>query len=514
MREELTITGRNAAQGVIAEVRAGLDGIRRDLGSQRTRASGLVGEFEKIPRRMIVAGGAALAFGATVGLVRRAWGEVNAEIERSGMLLRQTQDASRELLTMLPAGARAGKQEALIAQARESPATFAQIAAGEAAVRSMQAATGFSDEAAQVLMRHAEVTQRLRGGEMAQIGGTTGKMLGMFPEIGPTGIGNIYSYLQTAAGFQGTQLQEFMGQLSKGLGPGKAAGVDPALVFGLMATMSGIEGSPSRAAEGVGGLIKKLYTPGVAKKLGVTEQQLEPMEFEQRMALALKKSEGRGPGFWTQMFGEDYGGRIAVTIGNEEGRAQTARHRAAVREAAGQPGLVAGTDYSDRLATEWRFRKAERLARLAEREELRVLTRENVDKTEARAVAKDVLGQVYPESSISHVTARALGAGRHWLDVHTRGVEAAESTMRTHLAHNALPFLVSKRRADIILENAGAAIDRAYENARRLEPDPTGAEPLPVLALETGVPPPKPVSRGPKPGDQPVYINTDPEGSD
>ena len=499
MREELTITGRAATGRMVAEVRAGMDSIRRDMRATREHSRGIISEFEKIPRRMIVAGGASLALGLTVGALRRGWTEVNAEIERVADSIVAASGAASEFLTMLPAAQRAPASKELIQYAMESPAPLAQIAGTRAAVRSMQATFGFSEEDAARLNQAAEYTYLQRGGDMARIGGTLGKMRGLFPQQSATAIANVYDWMQTNAGFAQEQLQEYMQQVSKAIGPGRAARVDLPLLFSMATALTGPEGTGSRASEGAGGIFKEMSDPQFAKKLRVSPKTFAAMDFEQRLGMVQERGEGKDFDYWIRLFGKEYASRAAFLLGTPEGRTQMATFRQQIQEVMQRPELVTKTTYKERLE-EPVFRGAQKVERAREVPMLAPLLEPGgIRGGEAEEEAKEIYERVYPQT----------GGGMNWINRQSAFVDWKIDRMLGGERFG----MWSMKQGMILNEGPFAPTDRieeAFKAAGTLREE--RAEP--EIVETEGRPARRPPSRGPRPSDQAPIINTNPQGSD
>ena len=170
----------------------------------------------------------------------RAW---NVALEQSRVKLRSVQDASREYLAMHPAKDRVKEQRRLARWAWESPLTLEEAAPIAKNMLSMLPSDmpGIGPMERRRGEQAAEAFQLFQGLEGGAMAASIGKARRIFPGTTTTGWSNRFRRLTVKAGFADAQLNEFMAQLSKGLGPAAIQKLDPNLVSGMLEVMSGPE---------------------------------------------------------------------------------------------------------------------------------------------------------------------------------------------------------------------------------------------------------------------------------
>lgn len=361
-----------------------LDGIHKPTKKARSTAQELGADFAKIPRRLIVAGGAALAFSATVGMIKRGIEGWNQALTQSKEILDSTVKSSRNLLQMLPAEEAARAYPELIREAKISPLWFRELAAIREGVYSlMTPEKGFGPAQRREAEMVARGFVRARGVLPEDIVEALGKAQFAFPGVSPTQMGNMFTVLMTQSAFIGTKLQELLPSLTKAYGPAAAIGMRPEDVLALTTVMTQYAGQPARATQAVAGIIQKLSAnPILRRRLGITPG-MGPEQIMGRLGQALE--EGMTLTELVPGMGMRYAGRAALAF-RPKGMREQAAMAALYREARVTPGIMERARWEERLRTIPELRAYELQQIAAEIPQLKGLERPRVIAETARAL--------------------------------------------------------------------------------------------------------------------------------
>lgn len=355
-------------------------------------AKGITSEFEKIPRRMIVAGGAALMFSATIGGIRRGIEAWNMALDQTREKLNAAVSATQNLIQMMPPGAaRAGFPE-LIGEAKTSPLLLGELAAIREGVYSLltpeKGFTGAQRREAEAVGR---AFVRARGLPPAAIVEALGKAQFAFPATSARQMGNIFSGVMTQAAFIGENLQQLLPQMTKGFGPAAEMGMDPAQFMALMTVMTQYAGTPARAAQGVGGILTAIQAdPRLRARAGITAGMTPSEQLRQLHAAGLDVQTMVKAGL-----GKRYAGRAALAFG-EEGFAAQEQLTDLYRGYAARPGIMEHAEWQRRLAAEPYLRHYEMQRMTREMTELEALEPTRVRAATIDDMVDAQLAEMYP----------------------------------------------------------------------------------------------------------------------
>lgn len=332
-------------------------------------ASGMSGLMGKVGNRLLIAGGAALGFQATIGTITGMFQKWNEELDKSRQKLSETGSAVQNLMQMMPAGAAARAFPKLIQEAYVSPLTLPQLAAIRTGVYSlMTPEKGFTEEQRTLTRQAAGAFVRARGMPAAGITEALGKMQITMPGYTARQQANMMSVLMTQAAFIEGRLEEMLPQMTKVTPLAGTMGMDAPTMYALMTRMTEIAGEPSIAMRGLRGILTTLTTDErVRRRLGLTGRETPSEMFFKMQSAGLTIPELTKAGFGKRDIA------LAAGLFAPEGWKTVEAMIPVYRRAARYPGLMEEEEWEKRLTAVPYMRRWEEQRTAAEQVELKGL---------------------------------------------------------------------------------------------------------------------------------------------